>query len=73
MVVRIGGRACSCGRRGCMEAYAGRLGDGARARKLHEKGRETRLFEIMEKRGRERLTSGVWARALKAEDPVARS
>ena len=25
----------------------------------------------MEKRGRDRLTSGVWARALEAEDPVA--
>ena len=26
----------------------------------------------MEERGRDRLTSGVWARALKAEDAVAR-
>ena len=29
---------------------------------------KTNLFEIMEERGRDRLTSGVWARALKAED-----
>ncbi len=71
MVVRIDGRRCACGRRGCMEAYAGRLGMERRARKLHADGRETRLFEIMEKRGRDRLTSGVWARALEAEDPVA--
>jgi glucokinase len=71
MVVKIDGRRCACGRRGCMEAYAGRLGMERRARKLHEDGRETRLFEIMEKRGRDRLTSGVWARALEAEDPVA--
>jgi glucokinase len=41
------------------------------ARELLEKGQDTRLFEIMEERGRERLTSGVWARALKAEDEVA--
>jgi glucokinase len=71
MVVRIGGRRCPCGRRGCMEAYAGRLGMERRARKLHADGRETSLFEIMEKRGRDRLTSGVWSRALEAGDPVA--
>jgi glucokinase len=72
MVVRIGGRRCPCGRRGCMEAYAGRLALERRARELEEKGQNTMLFEIMEERGRDRLTSGVWARALKAEDAVAR-
>jgi glucokinase len=71
VVVRIGGRRCPCGRRGCMEAYAGRLSLERRARELYDKGNKTRLFEIMEERGRDRLTSGVWARALKAEDPVA--
>jgi glucokinase len=71
MVVRLDGRRCPCGRRGCMEAYAGRLALERRARKLQGEGRETQLFEIMEKRGRDRLTSGVWARALKAGDPVA--
>ena len=71
VVVRIGGRRCPCGRRGCMEAYAGRLAMERRARKLEEDGRKTRLFEIMEKRGRDRLTSGVWARALEADDSVA--
>jgi glucokinase len=71
VVVRVGGRRCPCGRRGCMEAYAGRLAMERRARKLQAKGHETELFGIMEKRGRDRLTSGVWARALKAGDPVA--
>jgi glucokinase len=71
MVVEVGGRRCPCGRRGCMEAYAGRLALERRARELKEKGHKTRLFKIMEERGRDRLTSGVWARALKAEDPVA--
>jgi glucokinase len=71
VVVRIGGRRCSCGRRGCMEAYAGRLAMEHHAHELREKGHHTRLFEIMEERGRERLTSGVWARALKADDEVA--
>jgi glucokinase len=72
MVVRIGGRECPCGRRGCMEAYAGRLALERRARELQDKGQHTKLFEIMEERARDRLTSGVWARALKAEDEVAR-
>jgi glucokinase len=71
VVVRVGGRRCPCGRLGCMEAYAGRLAMEQRARELQEKGHETKLFEIMEERGRDRLTSGVWARALKAEDAVA--
>jgi glucokinase len=72
VVVNMGGRKCPCGRRGCMEAYAGRLALERRARELEEKGQHTNLFEIMEERGRDRLTSGVWARALKAEDAVAR-
>jgi glucokinase len=72
VVVRIGGRQCTCGRRGCMEAYAGRLSMELRARQLTDKGHHTKLFEIMEERGRERLTSGVWARALKAEDKMAK-
>jgi len=71
MVVRRGGARCTCGRRGCMEAYAGRGSMEARARKLVERGERTDLFEIMEERGRTRLQSGIWARALKREDPMA--
>ena len=72
VVVRIGGRRCPCGRRGCMEAYAGRAGMEARARKLVGRGRSTVLFDLMEERGRDRLTSGIWARALKHDDELAR-
>ena len=71
MVVKIGGRRCPCGRRGCMEAYAGRGAMEARARKLHKQGHKTELLKIMRKRGRERLTSGVWARALEQGDDLA--
>ena len=71
VVVRDGGRRCTCGRRGCMEAYAGRMAMELRARRLHKKGKHTDLFRIMEKRGRPRLTSGVWARALEHGDPLA--
>ena len=72
MVVKVGGRRCPCGRRGCMEAYAGRGSMEARARKLHKQGQKTELFKIMHKRGRKRLTSGVWARALDQGDDMAR-
>jgi glucokinase len=71
MVVKNGGARCPCGRLGCMEAYAGRGAMEAKARELHEKGRDTVLFEIMEERGRVRLQSGIWERALKAEDELA--
>src|SRR5919199_3079873 len=63
MVVKIDGARCPCGRRGCMEAYAGRGAMEARARKLHADGTKTDLFKIMERRGRDRLTSGVFQRA----------
>jgi glucokinase len=72
VVVRIGGALCGCGRRGCMEAYAGRASMEARARRRANRGEKTVLFKIMEERGRTRLTSGVWARALDRGDPLAR-
>ncbi len=71
-VVKEGGRRCSCGRRGCLEAYAGRARMERRARKLAGRGRQTALFSIMEQRGRDHLSSGVYAHALKQEDSLAR-
>lgn len=71
MVVKMGGRRCPCGRRGCMEAYAGRAAMEARARRRHEKGEQTDLFKLMRERGRTKLTSAVWARALEHEDKLA--
>jgi glucokinase len=69
--VVIDGARCPCGRHGCVEAYAGRKALEERARHRHEKGHKTDLFKIMEKRGRDRLTSGIWARALEADDKLA--
>ena len=71
MVVKLGGARCPCGRLGCMEAYAGRGAMEARARKAVAEGTSTQLFKIMEKRGRTRLTSGVFARALDHGDALA--
>lgn len=71
MVVKRGGAKCTCGRLGCMEAYAGRAAMEIEARKRFEEGHKTKLFDLMEKRGRDRLTSGIWARALRDGDPMA--
>lgn len=73
MVVRLGGRREPSGLRlrGTMEAYAGRAAMEARARQLVEKGHKTMLFEIMEEKGKPRLASGVWAKALRKKDKVA--
>jgi glucokinase len=68
--VRVDGRQCACGRRGCLEAYAGRAQIEAAARRRLERGRSTVLFEIMRRRGRDRVTSGVIADALAAGDEV---
>ncbi|MHB8242388.1 MAG: ROK family protein [Solirubrobacteraceae bacterium] len=72
VVVELDGARCTCGRRGCMEAYAGRAAMEIYVRKLHEeKGRKTDLFKLMEEHGRTRLTSGIWARALEHDDKLA--
>jgi glucokinase len=71
MVVHLDGARCTCGRRGCVEAYAGRLAMELEARRLHDKGEHTELFKIMRKRGRENLASGIWARALEQDDKMA--
>jgi glucokinase len=72
-VVKDGGRACSCGRKGCLEAYAGRARMELRARDLAKKGQKTVLFDIMKKKGRTRLSSGIWFRALEKGDKMAKS
>ncbi|MGH2850909.1 MAG: ROK family protein [Solirubrobacteraceae bacterium] len=71
MVIVEGGRRCPCGRRGCLEAYAGRAAMEARARRLHAGGTPTQLFDIAEEHGRDRLTSGIWERALEHGDRLA--
>ena len=70
-VVERHGRRCPCGNRGCMEAYAGRGAMERAARDALEHGHKTRLFKLMEERGRDRLTSGLWERALEHGDKVA--
>jgi glucokinase len=71
MVVKRGGAKCPCGRKGCMEAYAGRSAMEAEARRQHEEGHKTDLFKLMHKHDKDRLTSGIWQRALDHGDELA--
>jgi glucokinase len=70
-VVKLNGARCPCGRRGCLEAYAGRSAMELRARKVVKRGGRTSLFKLMEKRGHTRLTSAVWQEALERHDRLA--
>jgi len=72
MVVRIGGRRVRAGRHGCVEAYAGRAAMEERARKLHEHGQKTKLFDLMEPAKRDRFRAAFWQKALEQDDPLAR-
>jgi glucokinase len=71
MVIKLDGARCTCGRQGCVEAYAGRAAMEIRVRELVEKGEKTDLFKVMKHHERDRLTSGVWSRALEKGDKLA--
>ncbi|HEY5023691.1 MAG TPA: ROK family protein [Acidimicrobiales bacterium] len=66
--VKVGGRRCGCTRLGCLEAYAGRQSIEQTARLRVDKGQKTKLFEIMERKGRDRVTSSVIADAVDQKD-----
>jgi glucokinase len=71
MVVVDGGELCPCGRRGCMEAYAGRVALERAAWAAAAAGRPTELLAIQERQRRPRMSSGVWKAALDTGDPLA--
>ncbi|NNE94897.1 MAG: ROK family protein [Acidimicrobiales bacterium] len=62
-----GGRKCGCGKRGHMEAYAGRAGLEAEARRRHAAGDKNMLVK---QAGDGRIKSSFIATAIEAEDPV---
>jgi glucokinase len=70
MIVERGGAVCPCGRRGCVEAYAGRRAIALAAERAHADGRATVLFDVMREQGEERVTSGVVAEALARGDEL---
>jgi glucokinase len=71
MIVHRGGALCGCGRRGCVEAYAGRAALEGAAVTAFEAGRPTAMRDIQDELGKTRMTSAVWARALEIDDPLA--
>jgi glucokinase len=70
MIVRQGGAVCPCGRRGCVEAYAGRRAMVLAAERARAAGRHTILFDVMEEKGKHRPSSGVLAAAYARGDEV---
>ena len=64
IVVRRGGALCGCGRRGCMEAYAGRGLDGGARSQARVPRREDGAVQDHGGARPHALTSGVWSRAL---------
>jgi glucokinase len=71
LLVQPGGAMCGCGRRGCVEAYAGRRMMGLAADAERAAGRDSVLFSIMAKKGKARPTSSVWGAAIQKGDRVA--
>ena len=74
MIVRAGGAQCGCGRRGCIEAYAGRANMELFVERAVASGSfETSLYDIRDDKGKDRLTSSVWAKALEQGDELTTS
>lgn len=71
VVVRPDGALCGCGRRGCVEAYAGRASMERVVAMRVAAGETTALTAIAAAKGRARLTSSVWARACAEGDALA--
>jgi len=71
LLVQPGGAMCGCGRRGCVEAYAGRRMMGLAAEAERAAGRDSMLFSIMAKKGKATPTSSVWGAAIEKGDKVA--
>lgn len=70
MVVRQGGAVCPCGRRGCVEAYAGRRAMVLAAERARADGWPTVLFDVQAELGRPRASSGVFEEALNRGDEL---
>lgn len=69
-IVRQGGAVCPCGRRGCVEAYAGRRAMALAAERARAAGRDTVLFDVMAEKGKATPSSGVFAEALARGDEL---
>ena len=69
-VVDVGGAVCPCGRRGCVEAYAGRRAMENAVERAIAAGTDTIVPSLVEDRGKVRMTSGIVRDALAKGDPL---
>lgn len=69
-VVVRGGAVCPCGRRGCVEAYAGRRAMAQSAERAVAAGRDTILFDIQDEHGERRPSSAVFKEAYDRGDEL---
>lgn len=76
LTIVVGGRECTCGNRGCLEAYAGGWAIAERAREAVDEAPEAGeiLLELAGggAGGRDRITAATVNRAAEAGDPLAR-
>ena len=52
MVVQLDGRTCTCGRKGCLEAYASATGLIASTKEMMEQHKDSKMWAISEKLGK---------------------
>jgi glucokinase len=68
MVVVRDGDVCSCGRQGCIEAYAGRAAIERAVHRARQSGDHTVLFDVMAQLGVDHPTAAALQGALKRGD-----
>jgi glucokinase len=68
-VVEIDGAVCPCGRRGCVEAYAGRAALERSIRRALDAGKTTSVYRLAEEMGAN-LDAGVIRAAIDEGDPL---
>jgi glucokinase len=69
-VVQVGGAVCPCGRRGCVEAYAGRRAMENAVQRAIAADTDTIVPSLIAERGKTHMTSGVVRDALAKGDPL---
>ncbi|MBI3395051.1 MAG: ROK family protein [Spirochaetia bacterium] len=70
VIVRVGGRRCACGRRGCLEAYIGKWALNRRILRALDSGRKTVLKDIIDYNLKKLpVKSSSLKKALEKDDP----
>ena len=72
VVVKIDGARCTCGRKGCLEAYAGRGVDGGARAPAGREGSQDRPVQADEGAQPHATDERIWAHALERDDKVAK-